>query len=261
MQELGYTRVSTKNQVDNTSLESQADLIRSYCKLKGFQNLNIYTEKGWHGDIPFEDRPVGAEVEELIRAGEVRAFITTKLDRSFRDTEDCLRCMRAWREYGVAIHIINFGDMPVDTSTPVGKLIVTLFAGVAEFERNLTRERVQMGINFRRKQGRAVSSIAPYGFRLGPVIDDDEKPYRRLIPVKEEQKTLQLMMRLRAEGLTNGQIAKRLQGMNIIRRNGEEWNTYRVLEILRGNDKRGLVQLATSEEASESVPESAGRLE
>ncbi len=67
--------------------------------------------------------------------------VVTKLDRFARSTQDALTTMTALTERGVALVVLNSGGEVVDTSTAIGKLLITVLAGIAEFEADLIRER------------------------------------------------------------------------------------------------------------------------
>jgi DNA invertase Pin-like site-specific DNA recombinase len=69
--------------------------------------------------------------------------IVWKLDRLGRSTRDLLETMEIIREAGVHFHLLS--EPWADTTTHAGKLIMTVFAGIAEFERDLIRERTKAG--------------------------------------------------------------------------------------------------------------------
>jgi DNA invertase Pin-like site-specific DNA recombinase len=75
-----------------------------------------------------------------------------KLDRAFRSAIECLNTLEDWRARGV--HSSAVGQLEMDTATPIGRLLLTVLAAVAEFERDLIRERVNDGIANARRKGR-----------------------------------------------------------------------------------------------------------
>ena len=72
--------------------------------------------------------------------------VVTKLDRFARSTQDALNTMATLTERGVALVVLNMGGDVVDTSTAIGKLLITVLAGIAEFEADLIKERQLEGI-------------------------------------------------------------------------------------------------------------------
>jgi DNA invertase Pin-like site-specific DNA recombinase len=77
--------------------------------------------------------------------------IVARFDRFARSVSHLLRALEEFSYLGV--DFISVSES-IDTSTPVGKMIFTVLGAVAELERNLIRERVSMGINRARKQGK-----------------------------------------------------------------------------------------------------------
>jgi DNA invertase Pin-like site-specific DNA recombinase len=94
-------------------------------------------------------RPEFQRMLEQLRDGDT--VIVWKLDRLARSTRDLLETMETIREVGA-----RFQPLPepwADTTTHAGKLIMTVFAGIAEFERDLIRERTKAGRDAARGRG------------------------------------------------------------------------------------------------------------
>ncbi len=70
----------------------------------------------------------------------------TKLDRLARSTRHLLEIVQLLEHKGVALRILDFGGEPVNTSGPTGKLLLTVFAAFAQFEREMMLERQREGI-------------------------------------------------------------------------------------------------------------------
>ena len=138
-----YARVST---ADQASIPAQLAACRSFC-----------LRQGWDIAQEVSDVASGAKRRALREAllakayrGEVQAIVVTRLDRWGRSTEDLLSTLAELQARG--IKLVSLGES-LDTSTPSGKLFVTVMAAVCEFERNLLRERVRDGIAAARKRG------------------------------------------------------------------------------------------------------------
>jgi DNA invertase Pin-like site-specific DNA recombinase len=125
---LGYARVSTQDQDLSGQIET----------LKAAGATTIYREKvsGVRAD-----RPQLAKLMAKIAAGDV--VVVTKLDRLGRSTRELLELMERISAAGAAFR--SLGDPPWDTTSSQGKLLRTLLAAIAEFERDLIRERTGDG--------------------------------------------------------------------------------------------------------------------
>ncbi len=85
---------------------------------------------------------------DFVREGDV--FVVTKLDRLARSVGNMLEIVARLEKKGVALRILNLG---LDTSTPTGKLMLTVMGGVAEFERAMMLERQREGIAKAKAEG------------------------------------------------------------------------------------------------------------
>jgi DNA invertase Pin-like site-specific DNA recombinase len=123
----GYARVSTMGQ----DLEAQIQ------QLKANGTAKIYSEK-FTGTK--KDRPQFTQLLPELKAGDT--LIVTKLDRFARSTVDAITTVKELFQRGVKIHVLNMG---VIEDTVTGRLILTIFSGFAEFERDMIVERTQEG--------------------------------------------------------------------------------------------------------------------
>ena len=133
---IGYARVSTLEQ--NLDLQLRA-LEKAGCK-------KIFREKVSGSN---RERPQFQRMLDQIRVGDT--IVVWKLDRLARSTRDLLETMEAIREAGG--RFMSLSEPWADTTTHAGKMIMTIFAGIAEFERDLIRERTGAGREAARKRG------------------------------------------------------------------------------------------------------------
>lgn len=134
--QIGYARVSTKEQ----HLDLQVDsLRRSGCE-KVFQEVVC----GARAERPVLDALLGG-----LRPGDV--IVIWKLDRLGRSLRHLVELADTLIEQDVGLKSLND---PIDTTTPQGRLAFNLFAALAEFERDLIRERTQAGLAAARARGR-----------------------------------------------------------------------------------------------------------
>ena len=133
---IGYARVSTFDQ--NLDLQLRA-LGKAGCK-------KVFQEKISAGK---RERPQFQRMLDQIRAGDT--IVVWKLDRLARSTRELLETMESIREAGGRFQSIS--EPWADTTTHAGKMIMTIFAGIAEFERDLIRERTSAGREAAQKRG------------------------------------------------------------------------------------------------------------
>src|SRR3974390_677641 len=125
---LGYARVSTQDQHLTGQLEA----------LKAAEATTIYKEKvsGVRAD-----RPQLAKLMAGLKAGDI--VLVTKLDRLGRSTRELLDLIERIGKAGAAFR--SLGDPLWDTSSSQGRLLSTLLAAIADFERDLIGERTSAG--------------------------------------------------------------------------------------------------------------------
>jgi DNA invertase Pin-like site-specific DNA recombinase len=133
---IGYARVSTNNQ----SLDLQVDALqKEECE-------EVFTEVASGAKTA---RPVLDDLLSRLRAGDV--LVIWKLDRLGRSLKHLVTLATELMERKIGL--ISLND-PIDTTTPQGRLIFNIFASLAEFERDLIRERTQAGLEAARARGR-----------------------------------------------------------------------------------------------------------
>ena len=133
---IGYARVSTFEQ--NLDLQLRA-LEKAGCK-KIFREKVSSTKR---------ERPQFQRMLDQIRVGDT--IVVWKLDRLARSTRSLLETMESIREAGGKFRSLS--EPWADTTTHAGKMIMTIFAGIAEFERDLIRERTSAGREAAQKRG------------------------------------------------------------------------------------------------------------
>jgi DNA invertase Pin-like site-specific DNA recombinase len=133
---IGYARVSTLEQ--NLDLQLQA-LKKAGCR-------RTFREKISAGN---RNRPEFQRMLDQIRAGDT--IVVWKLDRLARSTRDLLETMETIQQAGGKFQSLS--EPWADTTTRAGRMIMTIFSGIAEFERGLIRERTSAGREAARKRG------------------------------------------------------------------------------------------------------------
>jgi DNA invertase Pin-like site-specific DNA recombinase len=136
---IGYARVSSKEQ----ELDRQIDILVA----KGIDERNIYQEKttGTKRERPELDRMLaGLKPGDTVVVDEL-----TRLSRSSKDLFNIVELIQA-----KGADIKSMKESWLDTTTPQGKLLFTIFAGLSQFERDLTSARTKEGLRAAKARGR-----------------------------------------------------------------------------------------------------------
>jgi DNA invertase Pin-like site-specific DNA recombinase len=129
--------------------EAQLQPLRELCRMRGWTIVREYVDQGWSGAS--ESRPAFDELTAAIDATdpkkpETRKFdgvVVWKFDRFFRSTKHMLRVLDTLE--AKRIEFVSQTES-IDTSSPIGRLLFTILAAIAEFERNLIAERIRNGM-------------------------------------------------------------------------------------------------------------------
>jgi DNA invertase Pin-like site-specific DNA recombinase len=137
---VGYARVSTSDQI--AGLEAQdRDLRATGCTRLFSEQVSSVAQ-----------REQLAAALDFVRDSDT--LVVTRLDRLARSTADLLSIIATLERKDVALRILDFGGQAVDTKSPSGRLIVTMFGAVAQFERELLLQRQREGIARARAEGK-----------------------------------------------------------------------------------------------------------
>ena len=128
--------------------EVQVGELRRYCKARGFKIAHEITDRARGGT---DDRPGLKELMRLVRAREVDAVAVVKLDRLFRSLKHLVNTLSEFEALGVKF--IATRDQ-VDLTTPAGRMFVQILGSLAEFERELIRDRILLGLDHARRSGK-----------------------------------------------------------------------------------------------------------
>ncbi len=182
---IGYVRVSTQEQArTGISIPDQEARIKDYCKFAGLVLVDIIKDPGVSAGTPLAKRPGGAQL--LKQIPEVGNVIALKLDRLFRNVDDCRQHVFAWDKADKCLHLIDFGGQAFNTKTALGRAFLTVASTFAELEREMASERIRYGMERLAIEGRYMGTRLPLGYRWDKetgkvVIDEDEAPAVREI--------------------------------------------------------------------------------
>jgi len=140
-----YCRVSTKQ---HQTTDDQEHRLATWAKGKGHVIQGVYRDHGISGATA--QRPGLNALLRAVHDGLVDAVVITKFSRMFRSTKHLLTLVDELQALDVAL--ISLGEQ-LDSRTPQGRLFMTMLAAMAEFERDLIRERVKHGLEQARRNG------------------------------------------------------------------------------------------------------------
>lgn len=133
---IGYARVSTKEQ----NLDMQVIALED----AGCDKIHEEVTSGAKAD-----RPILTNILKQLRDGDV--LVVWKLDRLGRSLKNLVELVHSFMQRNIGLRSLND---PIDTTTAQGRLVFNIFASLAEFERDLIRERTQAGLFAARARGR-----------------------------------------------------------------------------------------------------------
>ncbi len=196
----GYARVSTERQADEgVSLEEQIRRIEGRALEQGWQIAEVFIERGISGSVPLGDRPEGARLVAALQPGDV--VIAAKLDRMFRSAWDALNVIRDFQHRRISLWLLDLGgDVSGDG---IAKLVLTILAAIAEFERERIGERIRDAKRHQRRTGQYLGGDRPFGWEIG---GDGV-----LIEKEDEQRALAEMRTLRAAGMSYRTISEHMR--------------------------------------------------
>ncbi len=139
-----YARVSTADQTPANQLE----VLRPYAEARGWKATE-YIDHGVSGAKA--SRPGLDALVAAARTRKIDVLVTTKLDRLARSTHHLVTLAKDMEALGVDLIVT---DQAIDTTVPAGRLLFHVLAAIAEFERDLIRERVVAGLRRARARGR-----------------------------------------------------------------------------------------------------------
>jgi site-specific DNA recombinase len=156
-----YIRVSTQEQVENYSIESQRERLEAYVKSKGWITYETYIDGGYSGSNI--DRPA---LQKLLKdLHKIDVVVVYRLDRLSRSQRDTLSLI----EEHFLTNNVDFVSITetLDTSTPFGKAMIGILSVFAQLERETITERMRMGLVKRAEAGLRVmgGDYDPAGYK------------------------------------------------------------------------------------------------
>lgn len=156
-----YCRVSTEDQADRGTIESQIEFAAKYCDLHNYNIVEWYKEDGVSGKYHLGERPEGKRLLEDAKNKKFESVFVYKLNRIGRVARIILNSVYDIESYGISVKSMT---EPFDTSNPAGRFMLTMLAGVADYDRETILQNTWLGSNRCARQGQWLGGIVPYGY-------------------------------------------------------------------------------------------------
>jgi DNA invertase Pin-like site-specific DNA recombinase len=219
-----YARFSPRPSPEECdSIEKQIERCRAYCAGHGYDVLAVFQDKDLSGGRA-DNRP-GLQ-RAIAKACAQKAILCVySLSRFARNTKDAIDLAERLNAAGADLAVIQEN---VNTRSPMGRFIFTLFSALAQLEREQIAERTSTAMLRHQANGRRMTHAAycPFGKQPDPLDS------ARLIDQPEEQSAIAIIQAARAKGRGYKAIARLLDAKGIPCR-GERWHHTTVRSILR----------------------------
>jgi DNA invertase Pin-like site-specific DNA recombinase len=230
MKAIGYIRVSTENQNggDSFGLETQRDAIMKHCGANGVELIQIYEDPAFSGSLPPLERPGLHALLEALKDEDITQVIVTRLDRLARDTMLSLWLMKEIKKLGA--ELVSIAE-PGRWEDPTQKLLLTMVAAFAEFEKSLITSRLSSGRKTKARQGGYAGGKAPIGYR-------SKRGDKTLTLDEEKTSTVKRVFELRDTKLDASlqKIADILNAEGLTTKEGQQFHAMQVKRILDRRD-------------------------
>jgi site-specific DNA recombinase len=180
-----YTRVSTEAGLDQdfNSLDAQYDAAQAYIRSQAHAGWTLvrsrYDDGGFSGGST--DRPALQQLLADIRAHRINVIVVYKVDRLTRSLADFAKLVELFDAHGVSFVSVT---QQFNTTTSMGRLTLNVLLSFAQFEREVTSERIRDKIGASKRKGLWVGGVVPLGYqardRKITVVADEAKTVRHI---------------------------------------------------------------------------------
>jgi site-specific DNA recombinase len=202
-----YTRVSTEAGLDQdfNSLDAQYDAAQAYIRSQAHAGWTLvrtrYDDGGFSGGST--DRPALQQLLADVRAHRINVIVVYKVDRLTRSLADFAKLVELFDTHGVSFVSVT---QQFNTTTSMGRLTLNVLLSFAQFEREVTSERIRDKIGASKRKGLWVGGVVPLGYqakdRKITVIEEEAKTVRHIFRRYLELGSLNLLLAdLRTTGI------------------------------------------------------------
>lgn len=168
-----YARVST----DRQTVDMQIHELKEYVKRRGWNLYREFIDQGYSGSDT--KRPAFQEMMNEAKKRKFDVLLVWKLDRLSRSMKDLVMVLNELG--GLGIDFVSY-DNNLDTSTPTGKLVFHVIGAVAEFEKDIIKERVKAGLENARRKGKKLGrpGVGDSVIETARALREEGKSFRKI---------------------------------------------------------------------------------
>ena len=216
---IGYVRVSSLVQKEKgNSIPNQIEKIESYCKLNGYELVDILKDDGISG-MSKSKRKDYLKLIDIMEDRNIGGVVVNDLSRIGRKMSDVVEFVDIIKKKQIEFHSIKEG---INNVSNVGGLIINILSSINQFEVEMLRNRISEVKQYKKSKNLV----------YGNLIYGKSKDGNRLIDNIDELKTIKYMKYLRKKGYSYFKISDRLNKRNIKSKNGNQWYGSGVRNIL-----------------------------
>ncbi len=229
-----YTRKSSEEglEQDFNSLDAQREACEAYIKSQQNEGWILvekqYNDGGFSGGTL--ERPAVKQLFQDIESGEVNIVVVYKVDRLTRSLMDFAKIVELFDEHSASFVSIT---QHFNTTTSMGRLTLNVLLSFAQFEREVTGERIRDKISASKKKGLWMSGVAPIGYEL------QEK---KLIIDETNAKTVRIIFEKYFEFKSVTVLKKYLEENNIHTKSGKKFAKGHLYKLLENQTYIGLIR-------------------
>jgi site-specific DNA recombinase len=225
MRLISYSRVSTEEQAtEGISLSSQRARMEAYAAAMGHTIVAFVEDAGISAKTL--NRPGIKRALKMLRAGEADGILITKLDRLTRRTRDMIELIDKYFATG-KYALISLGES-IDTASAMGRMILTFFAVIAEWERETIAERTRDALRHKKANGIKLGAL-PLGVRR---VKDDRGVVVATVADESEQLVLKRALELADQGMKPTAIRAQLVADGLKPKRGGKWHLTTLRKLL-----------------------------
>ena len=194
-----YTRVSTDSGLDQdfNSLDAQYDAAQAYVRSQAHAHWTLikgrYDDGGFSGGST--DRPALQQLLADVKAHKVNVIVVYKVDRLTRSLADFAKLVELFDAHGISFVSVT---QQFNTTTSMGRLTLNVLLSFAQFEREVTSERIRDKIGASKRKGLWVGGVVPLGYqakdRKITIVEDEARTVRHIFRRYLELGSLNLLL-------------------------------------------------------------------
>lgn len=228
-----FERVSTEEQSKyGFSIQAQTEDLEKYCKDNQIKIVDHYCDEGVSAGKPYKKRPEMMRLLGDVEAGKIDIIIFTRLDRWFRNVKEYFKVQEILDNHRIEWKAIH---EDYDTTTPNGRMAITIFLAIAQAEREKGAERIRDVFNNKRKRKESFfgKNSTPFGY----VEQPDANGIMRLVKDPDVEQALEEFWDI---AVTYNNINKAAKHMSLeygLTRGRNKWYELSKKEIYTGTYK------------------------